>query len=95
MNGERWTPTLLVGSVLLFGGLMFPASGGETEKRDQASIVASEVSTISYLLAVRAQPASGGGEEVPSFTRLVAFNRTSITLNIRNLFLCLSRQTSC
>jgi hypothetical protein len=57
MNGNRWIPTLLVGSVLLFGGLIFPASGGETEKRDQASIVASEVSTISYLLAVRPQTA--------------------------------------
>jgi hypothetical protein len=57
MTGNRWIPTLLVGGAWLLSALTCAVSGGETEKRDQASIVASEVSTLSYLLAVRPQTA--------------------------------------
>jgi hypothetical protein len=57
MKSPAWLSALLVGCVLLLGALPSLVSGAETGARDQASIVASEVSTLSHMLAVRPQTA--------------------------------------
>lgn len=55
MEGRIVLRGLFVGGVLLLGGLPEVAVGGE--KRDQASVVASEVSTIANQLSLRPQTA--------------------------------------
>src|SRR2546426_7469990 len=57
MKSTAWLSALLVGCVLFLAALPSLVSGAETGARDQASIVASEVSALSHMLAVRPQTA--------------------------------------